>query len=517
MVNVSYQRPELARMLPQYYLIRDCIEGSQTIKSKTNIYLPIPNEEEAGGNKKNKRYLAYLRRAVFYNATRRTNQGLVGQVFLRDPVIKVPTGLQPVIDDATGGAVNIEQVARRAVQMTLAYSRCGLFVDYPDTSDKGGATVLDIQQGNIRPTLKMFSPMEIVNWRVIPEGAKEKLALVVIWEMFCIADDGFETKQGGRFRVLSLDANGQYVVQTFTELKPTETDGYSLPTAKQQFTQIETFYPVGSDGQRMNYIPFTFIGGDNNDSSVDYPAMFDLADLNIAHYRNSADYEEACFICGQPTLVVSGLTEEWLKNQLQGTVTFGSRGGIPLPANADAKLVQAEPNTMIKEAMDTKERQMVALGARLVQQKQVQRTAFETKVETAGEGSVLSQAAKNVSQAFELALGWCAEFQGLPSDGIKFQLNDDFDISNMTAEEQAQAIAAWQKGAVTWEEMRTFLRKSGIATVDDAKAKAEIERDTAAAMALLPTNIGDPLDPGNPPDPNKPPVPPAQPLPPAGV
>jgi hypothetical protein len=182
--------------------------------------------------------------------------------------------------------------------------------------------------------------------------------------------------------------------------------------------------------------------------------------------------------------------------------------------------LQAMPNTMIKEAMDTKERQMVALGARLVEQKQVQRTAFETKVEASNDGSILSQVSKNVSEAYEWALGVCADFMGMPNlaeTAIQFELNDDFDIARMTPEEQAQAIANWQKGAITWEEMRDCLRKAGVATVDDDKAKAEIEQDTIDAMKILPNNIGNPLDPGNPTDPNKPAAPPAQPLPKAGT
>lgn len=507
MANVAYVRPELSRMMPQYYLIRDCIEGSDTIKRKTNRYLPVPDGNTQNPTK-DKRYIAYILRAVFYNVTRRTLLGLTGQVFMRDPIVKNPTQLQPVLDDATGSGVSMEQQARKSVQMTLAYSRSGIMVDYPDTSGLGGASIASVEAGNIRPTICTYSPMEIVNWRVMREGAKEKLSLVVLFELFCIEDDGFETKHGGQFRVLSLDENGFYQAMIFQEDMPSQTDGSELPGKHKVFNQVEVYYPTGANGQRLTEIPFSFIGSDNNDSSIDNPNMYDLADLNIAHYRNSADYEEALFISGQPTVVVTGLSESWLKEQLKGTVSFGSRGGIPLPVGATASLLQAAANTMIKEAMDTKERQMVALGAKLVQQQQVQRTAFETKVETTGEGSVLSNTAKNVSQAYEWALKWCATFMGLPTTGIEFQLNDDFDISSLTAEEQAQAISAWQAGAVTWEEMRTRLRKAGIATVDDAKAKAEIDADTVAAMALLPTNTADPLNPGNPPDPNKPaPVP----------
>lgn len=54
----------------------------------------------------------------------------------------------------------------------------------------------------------------------------------------------------------------------------------------------------------------------------------------------------------------------------------------------------------------------------------------------------------------------------------------------MTPEERQQLIKEWQAGAITFEEMRTGLRKAGTVTEDDAKAKEKIAKDTAEAMAL---------------------------------
>jgi len=218
--------------------------------------------------------------------------------------------------------------------------------------------------------------------------------------------------------------------------------------------------------------------------------MYDLASINIAHYRNSADYEEACFIVGQPTPILSGLTEDWVSNVLKGVVAFGSRGGIPLPVGGDAKLLQAVENTMVKEAMEAKERQMVALGAKLVEQKSVQRTAFETKVESTSEGSILSSTAKNVSSAFLWALQKCAMFIGQDESSIEFELNTDFDLANITPEEQARVIANWQAGALSFKEMRDQLRRAGSATDEDEVVLAEVEKkkedELKAQLALKP-------------------------------
>lgn len=495
MPNVAFIRPELSKLLPQYYLIRDCLSGEPTIKGARTVYLPMPNAEDQ--SKENKaRYESYLKRAVFYNVTRRTLNGLVGQVFMRDPVVKVPSLLNTVVENASGTGVSLSQQSKKTLSLTLAYSRAGLLVDYPEVPE-GGATIADLEAGRVRPTITTYSPQEIINWRLTERGAEEILSLVVLAESYTFADDGFEMKNAAQFRVLKLDENGEYVMEVWSEPQPSAWDGSKTPKGNFQLTK--QIRPKGADGLPLREIPFTFVGSENNDPQPDNPNLYDLASLNVAHYRNSADYEESCFIVGQPTPVLTGLTEEWVKDVLKGTVAFGSRGGIPLPVGGDAKLLQAGENTMIKEAMEAKERQMVALGAKLVEQKQVQRTAFEAKVEATSEGSTLSSTAKNVQAAYVWALEWCAIFVGVPATGIVFELNTDFDIARMTPEERAQAIKEWQGGAITFEEMRAVLRKSGTATEDDAKAKEKIAQETAAAMALAqPDNVpGDGSTPPN--------------------
>lgn len=492
--NVAFIRPELVRLLPQYELIRDCIAGETVVKEKKTKYLPMPNASDLSPENK-ARYAAYLLRAVFYNVTRRTVMGLIGQVFGQEPAVKLPSSLDPMIADATGTGTSLNQLAEINLGHTIAYSRSGVFVDFPDTSPQGGASAAQVEAGEIRPTMYAYSPMEIINWRVIERGAKEVLSLVVLLEGFPISDDGFEIKNAPQFRVLKLDAAGNYVQEIWREPQPGKWDGSSVPK-KGDFRLSQTIIPSGPDGKPIKEIPFWFIGSQNNDVNPDNPNMYDMASLNIAHYRNSADYEESCYVVGQPTPVATGLTEEWVKNVLHGQLAFGSRGGIPLPTGATADLLQADPNTMIKEAMDTKERQMTALGAKLVEQKGVQRTATEASQDKAAENSVLTSSANNVSAAYRSALTYAAWLMGAAGE-IEYALNVDFEIAALTPDQVRMAIEAWQKGAITFEEMRADLRRYGLATMDDAQAKAAISKEQIDAMTLAAENDPQFNQPGN--------------------
>lgn len=478
--NVGFVRPEVSKMLPLYNLIRDVIAGEVTVKAAGELYLPKPNKADTSAENK-ARYAAYVERAVFYNVARRTIYGYLGQVFATSPDIKVPLALQPVVDNASGGGVSLEQLAKKATLYNLAYSRGGVFVDYPET--EGESTVEELNSGSVRPTITVYPPTSLINWRVTDIGAEEVLTLVVIFETFVNADDGFELKNCPQFRVLYLDEEGEYCQATWREPIPNEYKGNGK-IQKGNYRSIKVVKPTDAAGKPFDRIPFTFFGADNNDAHPDNPSYYDMCSLNIAHYRNSADYEEACFIVGQPTIVASGLTKDWVEEVLKGELRIGSRGVIPLPVGGDAKLIQAEGNTMIKEAMDTKEKQMIALGAKLAEKRDVQRTATESKIEQGEDNSILASSTNNVSAALTLALQCCAKFVGVPSEGISYKLSTDFAVAKLSPEELRALLELWAKSAISFTEMRTGLRLGGVEMLDDIKAKAEIDEEKKQSAEL---------------------------------
>lgn len=478
MPNVAFVRKELKTVLPEYTLIEDCIAGEPAVKKAGKKYLPMPNADDSS-DENVARYNSYKERAVFYNVTKRTLAGLVGTVFIREPEIDLPTRLQAILTNASGTGVSLEQQAKKALSLTLSLGRCGLLVDYPTTET---TTVEDVQSGRVRPVLNLYKPRDVVNWRVIDRGAEEVLSLVVLREEYVAEDDGFEMKEAIQYRVLQLVQN-VYVQSLWRDKSSAFIEGAegSVRMPSGHFEMVSKMIPRDYRGNPLSEIPFVFIGSESNDSEVDPAPLYDLASLNIAHYRNSADYEESSFLVGQATPVVSGLTEEWVENVLKGKLAFGSRGGIPLPEGASAELIQAESNTMVKEAMESKERQMVAIGAKLVEQSGVQRTAFETKVETASETSILSSVSQNVSSAYQKTLEIAMLFVGESKAPI-FEMNSDFDLARMTAEERQQVLSEWQAGALAFEEMRSALHKAGVATLTDEEARQRIDEEQAASM-----------------------------------
>ncbi len=467
---VNYVRGEVTIELPRWQLIRDCVDGQQALKAKGILYLPMPNPTDKSAENK-ARYAQYVERALYYNVTDRTLNGLAGQVFLRDPLVEIPNVMDPLKVDVDGAGVGLDQQAKRSLRNVLAFGRTGLFVDYPPTESP--TTKAQQTEGYIRPTITSYNAWDIINWRTTIKGARKLLSLVVLREEYVAEDDGYEAKILCQYRVLRLVEN-VYTVEIHREQEG-------------KLGLYQKYVPLNSSGQPLDEIPFQIIGSENNDDRIDKSPIYDLATVNIAHYRNSADYEESCFLVGQPTPVLSGLTQTWVDTVLKGKVHLGSRAAIPLPADGSATLLQAQPNTIVYEAMEQKERQMVALGAKLVETTEVQRTFGEAQLEEAAETSILATSAKNVSAAYTDALQWAAGFMTGDGAEVKYELNTDFPATRMTPQDRAQLVAEWQGGAISFTEMRDQLRKVGVASLDDEEAQEEIDaRPTGTKLASEP-------------------------------
>lgn len=480
---------ELADVLPDYELIRDCVAGQRQIKKKRYKYLPDPDESEPDQKARNARYKTYLMRSVFYGVTNRTLRGLVGLVFDKDPASEIPDLLDIVKEDANGNGTSLDQQAQATLADVVSLGRAGLLTDYPQT--EGATTRAQAQAGNVRPTIIRYKPEDVINWRTRTVGSKVLLSLVVLVETYVIEDDGFAETPGKQHRVLRLDDAGNYTVEIYRDV---EAEGLKI---------YEKFMPQDGGGKPFREIPFSFIGSEDNDPGIDSAPLLDIAELNIAHYRNSADYEESAFVVGQPTPVLTGLTKQWVEEALDSRVRVGSRGAIPLPVGGDAKLLQAEPNTLAFTAMEHKEKQMTALGAKLIENTGTQMTATEATIDAVLDNSILGTCSRNVSIGYRKALNWAWQYvTGEIVDDpevIDYELNTDFASRLLTAQDRQQIVQAWIQRAITWEEMRWNLKRTGMAYEDDQLAKDSIneereegiEMEATAAKALSDATGGD--------------------------
>jgi len=388
---------------------RDAVRGSIYVKDKRHQYLPVPdaesNDDTVGSQ--TLRYRQYLKRALYTNFTGRTKSALVGAAFRREPSYELPNGLEYLEDDATGDGLGLVQMAKDELSNLLETGRSVLLVDYPQTED--GLTAEEVARLDLRAAIIPYTAEQCVNWKTDNVRGRKLLTLCVLAETYLEGDDEFGHEKKTQYRVLRL-----------------REDGYTQQLYRDEEEYTEEFYPRKADGSVWDIIPLMFVGSKNNDATVDDAPLSDIADVNIAHYRNSADYEESCFITGQPTLFIthSLSPEQWHEYNPDG-IKLGARTGHVLGDAGSATLLQPNPNSLVMEAMKAKENAMVAIGARIITDRGANETAEGARIRFASENSVLGDVVNNLSMAIEQCIYWCGEFMGT-SEEAEFEINREF-------------------------------------------------------------------------------------------
>ena len=466
--KIGFVRKDVEVALPKWELVDDAIEGGDRVKNNKHIPLLSPSGNTQRDKTRNE---SYVKGAVFYPVTSRTRDGLVGQVFSKKIDTDLPSTLEFMVDDIDGSGNSLEQQSKKTLSSVVEKGRAGLLSDFPRVPKGEVVTQADIDNGKFRPNVILYQPSQIINWREISVGGVKMLSKVILKEMTIVDDDGYEFKTEPRWREYRIN-DGMQVTVTVWKIDPENKEEY-LQDKPESFV-------TGSDQQPLKSIPFTFVGALNNDSEIDDAPLYPLATLNIAHLVDSATNQQA-LAYSSPVLLLTGVTQEWKNRNFKGGVSMASDNGIVLDKGAAGEILQARVESAISEAMVKKEDQMKSIGAKLIEPSTVQRTATEAEIEATSEASILSSVAKNVSEAYEIALMHCSWFIApVEIDEITVTLNSEFQVAGLNAQERKEVVEAWGAGVLAKSEVREVFRKKGIATLTDEEAQVLIDGENRA-------------------------------------
>lgn len=430
----------------RWQVVRAVIAGDQAMRK--GGFLPYLNAADVSAENK-ERNASYVERAVFYGATGRTLDGLIGIAFRKDPSHALPERLQYLLTDADGSRNSIYQQSQSVAANVLEVGRHGLMVDF------------DASLG--RPVIKSYAAESIINWRY--DGGQ--LSLIVLLETV-EEPDGYGAKEVTQYRELAMEGD-VCVCRLWRVNGDGQAQAHQVPDANT--AELTDQIVLRSQSKALDFIPFRFVGSRSNDAGIDAAPLYALAMLNVAHYRNSADYEDSVFFVGQAQPWIAGLTEDWRDHLESKKVAYiGSRAPFLLPQGGTFGFAQPAPNTLVKEAMDQKEQQMIALGARLLDQTTRTTTATESENDKEVSTSVLSMCIANVNEAYQTAIGWCAVLLGAPLTGEEqqssYKISQDYSRAKIDSQAIAALVAAWQAGAIAKPDLRAYLRSEGILAVE---------------------------------------------------
>lgn len=460
---VNTPHSQYAQRIEEWTDCRDAAEGSRAIKARGEKHLP-----RLGGQDDNE-YKAYKMRALWYGATGRTVHGLLGSVFRRAVQIEAPDAMTQHLEDVTLTGINLEAFCKSTLQEILKVGRYGVLVDMGKEEGKSD-----------RPYWVGYTAERIVNWATQQVNGDTILTLVVLSEEHIepAAGDQFETAQISQYRVLRL-VNGQYSIEIWRQ-----------PAGKPgEWAKHETITPLNR-GARIPYIPFVFIGSNALTPDTDRPPLLDLVDVNLSHYRSSADLEHGRHFCGLPTPWVAGFPIDtvlkigssiaWVSNDPNARVGMLEFTGQGLGA--------------LETALSSKEALMAILGARMLESQKKAVEAFDThEIRNAGESSILQSITGTVEEGLTMAMGWHAAWLGITATA-RVTLNKVFVEARMGPAELSELMKSWQAGGISYETLYWNMER-GELTRPDVPVTEEQRLISLQAPARLPLSDSDPETP----------------------
>jgi hypothetical protein len=391
-------------------------------------------------------------------------------VFRKRLEVKVPAGLQSVIDDIDIAGTPIEGMAMHVMREVVETGRYGLLVEYPAVSEQPASAAI-ASALNLRPYVSGYTAESILDWKEKRINNVMQPVMVKLMETHETKINEFEYKQEPQIRALLL-IDGVYIQEIYRKIDKGN-----------KWVLVETITPLMNNAP-IGFIPFWAFGAKENSLKLDAPPIEPLADLNLAHYRVNADYERGCHFAGLPTPILAGFT--FGDNEV---VRIGSAGAITSPEpNAKWGFLEFTGQGLgaLLDNLKLKEAQMAAIGARfLAPDKAGVEAAATLLMRSNGETSVLASMANLVSQNLQDMLEFIAQWAGIDGE-ISIKLSSDFLPVAMTSQDLDAIVKSWQAGAIPKEELFNALKRGEILSekivYDDYTSALDSEKEALTGL-----------------------------------
>jgi len=450
---VNTERKDFADMKVKWARLRDCIGGRDAILKAGVKYVPLLPAKDLVENED------YRRRGSFYNATKRTVEGMMGSIFQEAPEVEFPEDMKPYLDDITLGNVPFEMFAQTTGNEVMLIGRFGVLVDM--------SSVPSIDN---RPYCIGYLAEDIVNWKTSRLQGAEVLTMLVLRESIeqTVPTDPFISEVIEQYRELRL-VDGKCIVQLWRPKSEKE---------KNVFVHHGTPVTLNRRGEALPFIPFVFICASNATSVLEEPPLIDLADVNLGHWRNSVDYEYGLHLVALPTPWVAGARASGADSS---PLPIGPSKVWELDIQGSAGMLEfsGEGLGALVTAMNEKKKQMATLGARLLEDSAiVPETASAVTMRHAGEHASLRTVAQSVELGFTLVLrivAWWMGNEALPQDTeVGVELNKDYLNVKASPQDIQAALAALQAEEISYETWWNILVTGGWGR-EGIDADAEVE------------------------------------------
>ncbi len=422
--------PEYTLNVDKWRAINDCESSSLKTSQYRQNYAIKPSHWDAA------RYNDYVNRGYFFNAVKPTVSGYVGLINEVAAEVELQPEIECLLDNADGGGLSLEQMVNGVDAEVVKNGRSGVLVD--PTLESSVTAVY----------MRNYDADCILDWQESYTANGKELTYIKLLRVVSEIDMDNYHRADVRYVDIFKLVDSKLIVEHYK-------DGAMMVVAHEPMYQRKP----------MNWIPFYFAGSENNDSTVDVAPLFALADCDIAHFRNSCDYEENSNDLSAGILsVTSDLSpEDFGSANGKDGLKLGSKSYNFLGKTGAIAIAQPSPNTVARQAMEDKKADMAMLGAQLIQPSATE-TATAVNAKARQNSASLVTISRNVSSMIEDAL-YCAsklmKRNGEPKRSV-YQQHSDFSVMQLTAQDRQQWLMEVQQGISPVELMRVAYRKARV-------------------------------------------------------
>ncbi len=471
---VNTRHPLYKISFPLWTKMRDTTAGEEAVKLAGVRYLPML------GGQTQSAYDGYRMRAMFYGATGRTVLAMTGLVHRRPADVQFPVAQQDILKTISQEGSSLEVLMKEVTYENISQGRVGLYVDAAVDSDT--------------PYVALYKATNVINWQTKEINGANMLIRVVLRETYTIYEEGdqFTAIEKEQYREVYLTAtqiDEESEVEYLVKVNVWREQEKEEDSDETEWYIAEDYTPTQRGGRPLTAIPFVFVNKANLLPQPSEPPLLDLANVNLSHYRTSADLEHGRHFTALPTPWAAGFdveegqalpigsTKAWIAEDPQAKAGYLEFSGAGL-----ASLDQAEQE---------KRATMAVLGGRMLERSTTDgQEATETvKIRNAGEQSALRTLADTEGSAWTKVLRIVAEWIGITAEDslekVSVTMNTDFNAIPIDNQRITTLMEAVQQGLMSWD---VFYWNMDQGEMYPEGHSSETERDLISTQSGTPPN-----------------------------
>lgn len=408
--------------------INVCVGGTQAFRENAGALLPLePKENEAAWGRR-------VSHATLSPFTTRIAEQAAGLI-LRKPIQlnpkeeggEVDPYWESFVEDVDGYGTDLDTYARRLVLSSVLYGHAATLVDFPSTE---AAPNLAVERAlGLRPYFLEVDAPSILGWRKAGDSPIAPVGQVRINE--------YVTEDLGLF--------GDRVIRQIRILEPGKWSTWRKgENGWELFQEGTTSLPV---------IPLAVTYSNKLGELMSKPPLLPIANLNIRHAQMSADLGHSLHVSSSPILVLKSFEDN------DDEIGLSANSAILMGSDGDAFYVEPASSAFdsLQSFISELEQQMESLGiSTLFAQKMGAETAESKRLSRTDSDSLLSIVSKDLEASLQIAFDIASTYAGVEAPLI--QLDRDFDLQVLDAQQVTQYMSLWQNGAITHSTLLSMLK-----------------------------------------------------------